>query len=221
VALAIALFWPEGAAAQTVDAWPGRMEVSFGGTWVAGRSLGTAVATLRTNQMPSQGFTLFSAATERQAGPELAGRVGWRIGRRFTLEARGGFSRPELETAVASDAEAAAARIAQRLTRYAVDGGVSIDFPGLAAGGRARPYVTLGAGVVRELYAGHTLGGTGATAHAGAGVRWLMISRAARAVNGVGVRVDGRVSTTRGGLSFGAEEPILSPSVEGSVFLVF
>ena len=113
------------------------------------------------------------------------------------------YARPTVTTRVSGDPEllAGATLDAGRLRRYVFDVGVTWQLPAAWAGGRLRPFVSGGAGYLRELYDERTLVETGRLAHAGAGARYFLRggdgSRRA-----VGIRGDVRLAWRQDGVEF-------------------
>ena len=86
-----------------------------------------------------------------------------------------GYSTPGIRTELSQDAEAAAVTLdAEQLAQYVVDVGATWQLPRPVIAGRVRPFVTGGAGYLRQLYDERTLVETGSIYYAGGGVRvWL------------------------------------------------
>lgn len=181
VAVLVALA-PGGAHAQgsapadpALRAW--RPVVSLAGTWLGAQALGRVDATTRratvgaTTPAP---FGLFS--TDSTLGGAAGGEVAITVPvtRHWAVSVRGATARPTLSTAISADAEGAPNVAAtEQVADYAVDVAVLYQLPRVG-GRRARPYLAVGGGYLRQLHEDNTLVETGRTWHGGAGLRWWL-----------------------------------------------
>lgn len=185
------------AEAQSAGAWPGRFEVAGGGSWAGGYPLGSQVATLTPNQTPAgDRFTLFATDSELQRSGVVDARLGLRLSPTFSVEGGFGYARPRVLTTIDRDAESAPRTSAdERLAQYVVDASLVVHLRRFAmAGGRALPFVSGGAGYLRQLHAGNTLVETGRVYHLGGGLKYLVASRPDGFFNGFGLRADVRAT---------------------------
>ena len=91
-----------------------RIDLSVGSGFIGGSGLGDANADLRGRSgAPLQ---LFATTSRLGASLPLEVRLGYRISPRYTLEMRGAWSRPEIQTSIAGDSEGAPAlTVAERV----------------------------------------------------------------------------------------------------------
>lgn len=182
VVAALLVLAPGAAHAQgsaTVDPVlrPGRPVVSVAGTWMGAQALGRVDATTRRASIgattPSP-FALFS--TDSTLGGAAGGEVAITVPvtRYWAVSVRGATARPTLTTAISADSEGAPnVEASEQVADYAVDVAVLYQLPRVG-GRRARPYLTVGGGYLRQLHEGNTLVETGRTWHGGAGLRWWL-----------------------------------------------
>jgi len=176
-------------------------ELSVGAGVFGGGGSTTRDAAIRVNGQTSQPYRLFSTTTRWKTAPLLDVRLGANLSRRVGLEARFGFSSPDIETSVTGDVEGAPAlAVVERVDRYAIDGGivVRIDEWGFAG---FTPFVTAGAGYLRQVHAGQTLVDGGLGYHLGGGVRRSLVERKTHFLKAVGVRGDVRLDVLSGSLA--------------------
>jgi opacity protein-like surface antigen len=198
--LVAALALPSAAAAQTAQGQPGagRFEVSFGGGFQGGASLGSGDAALRTRE--SGDYRLFTTDSRFAGAGILEARAGMAFTSRYGVEVRVAFSGPELRSRVSEDAEGAPAiEVAERVDQYVVDGALVVAIPGLGIGGLV-PFVSGGAGYLRQLHEGQTLIEEGVSYRIGGGVRHHLVTRDRGLVKHVGVRVDASLLILTGGI---------------------
>jgi hypothetical protein len=153
-----------------------RVTINAGVIWLGGYDVGSSTAQLRGNATGAAAppFTLltsdshFSTAT----APEL--RVGVSLTPRFALEGGIGFSRPRIGVSITNDPEAPAQELlGEELEQYVFDGGLNWQ-PPVHLGTRLAPFVTGGAGYLRQLHEDRTSVETGRIYYAGGGARyWL------------------------------------------------
>jgi hypothetical protein len=229
--------WSREAAAQTRTVPPpratqtrpsagreARLEVSGSVGWTGAYDLGSVTATLTGNGVPTGSpVTFFETDTQVEGGPRIEGRLAWRLTRMFAVEGGLAVTRTHLRTDITNDAEQAPPISAKgRLTEYAIEGGVVVHLSKLAfGGGRARPFVTGGAGYLRQLHDGATLVDTGTIAFVGGGVRYALREATRKAfVKTIGLRGDVRVDVRTNGFETAAgTSPRAAASVSGGVFV--
>lgn len=208
---------PMAAGAQSPAAAPsaGRVEVSAGGGWSTGSALGGAPAALRGRG--GGDFALFQSESRFGAGPVLDVRASYTVSRRSAVEARFGFSRPELQADISSDVEGAApVTLSERLDRYIIDAAFVILF-GDSDRRRWLPFASAGAGYLRELHEGRTLVEQGMAFHAGGGLKHAFMRRERGRINSAGIRADARLYF----LTEGAAGDARHVSATAGVFLGF
>lgn len=188
VPVAAALWLLVSAATASAQVWigagrpaPRRGSIEFTGgiLWSRGFDLGDTPAVLTRNPTTgSSPFIWFNSDTRLEPAPGALARLGVYLSPRVSIEGGVQYSRPKLSTRVSGDAESAvSATISESLSRYVFDGAVVVHLPSFG-GGRGVPFVTGGAGRIRELHDGNELVETGTLYHAGAGVKvWFGASR--------------------------------------------
>jgi hypothetical protein len=139
---------------------------------------------------------------------------------RLDVEAQVLFGRSTLETAITNDVEAAPdVTVSERVKQLLVGGGVRIRLDNVARAGRTRPYVSAGAGVLRQTHEDGAAVDQSPVFYVGGGVRQVLGSRSPRPAR-VGLRADVQVLMVKGGLSF---DDTVTPQVSatGGVFFSF
>lgn len=223
-AVVILLHGVLGSAAAAQPAGQGvrhRFEVSFGGLWIGGASLGSGVAELRANRIPPEAFNLFTTDSRTEAAPGFDAKVGYWLTRSIAVEA--GFARvqPELRTQIGGDAEGAAALAAvEKVDQYFIDAGVVWLVHRLRFRERTVPFVSGGAGYLRQLHEGRTLVETGQVYHFGGGVRHMLLARNTGVIRRMGLRVDARAYVLVDGVQL-EERPRTHPALSGTIFVAF
>jgi hypothetical protein len=195
----------------------GSVELGGGALWSPGFDLGTTAAVLTRNPTTgSSPFSLFDSETQLDPAPGAQARLGVYLSRRVSLEGGIQYSRPKLVTQLSGDVEGAdALTISETLTRYVFDGAVVVHFPAFA-GGRGVPFLTGGAGYIRELHAGNELVETGTLYRAGAGVKFWFGELRRR----LGIRGDVGIDIRDGGFDFNEGRRTL-PTAGASVLYLF
>ena len=191
---------PSPAAAQIHPRNPaphaGSIEVGGGVTFVPGFDMGSATADLTTSS-PTTRFDLFTTDSRVGEFIGVSARVGYYISRSISIEGSVRYARPELSVDLSGDAESAADVTATEIASHYVFGGsVLFDLRGASfAGGRGMPFVSGGAGYLRELHEGNLLVETGIEYHATAGLKYWFGS----GDNRFGLRVEGGMSAREEG----------------------
>jgi hypothetical protein len=197
--LAVA-FVPSLAAAQGYVRSPaprrGSIEVGGGVTFLPGFDMGGRTADLTTSA-PTTRFDLFTTQSTVGDFMGVHGRVGYYFSGSISVEASVRFARPELSVDLSGDAESAADVTATEIASHYVFGGsLLFDLRGASfAGGRGVPFVSGGAGYLRELHDGNLLVETGTEYHATAGLKYWF----GTGDNRFGLRVEGGVSAREKG----------------------
>ena len=196
-----------------------RFEASFGGLWIGGAALGSTQADLRSNNVTPTPFRLFTAETEARSAPGLDARVGYWLTPSLLAEAGFVRARPELSTAISADAEGAAAlTVAERIDQYFIDANVVWLLDSFRFGGTV-PFVSGGAGYLRQLHEGRTLVETGQVYQVGAGIRHPLLT-AGGWVRSLGLRVHGRVYVLRDGVQL-EDNARTHGAITGAVYVTF
>jgi hypothetical protein len=207
------------AMAQSVPPEPGRVELGFGLLWVGSQSLGSATATETTStggQLP-----LFSTSTALASRTGIEGRLAVRVWRSIAIEAAGSYATPDIRTQISNDFEGAAAVTAtERIQQYTVGGGIIWRLPFARTGWHLSPFVTAGAGYLRQLHESGTLAETGQIYQFGGGVSSLLIAHPASRLKGIGLRLDARAAVRSKGVAF-ADGRAVSPALGASLYARF
>jgi hypothetical protein len=164
-----ALIAPRAAAAQP------RLEVTVSGAWWDGYDLGERRAAITGPQTPTGSpVTLFDTRDAIRAGPGAELRLGWRVLRGVYAEATGGLGANTIEARVDGDIEdAPAITVTSTLTQITIEGGALVEVASRRLpAGRLVPFVTGGAGYLRQVHEARVLIETGQTFYLGAGVKW-------------------------------------------------
>jgi len=189
---------------------PHRATVSGGTMWSGPYDVGIATASLRGNGpgASAPAFTFFTADARMKAAwaPEV--RVGFALTPALAIDGGITFARPRIGVAISRDGEAPAQELdGEKLDQYQIDAGVTWQPPMPARWRRAKigrriaPFVSGGAGYLRQLHEDRGLAETGAIYHAGGGVRyWLRGGQSAS--TDVGVRADVRINVRQNGIDF-------------------
>lgn len=180
------------AEAQTTPPTTGRLQVSVGAGWLGGAGVGEQAADLRS--AAGGPYRLFESDTNLGGTGLFETRVGFALTRRFTVEGRAAIAKPELQTVVSSDAEAAGSFTAvENIDHYLFDGGVLVHLYELGAVGLT-PFASGGAGYVRQLHGDQQLVETGHLFYVGGGVTRPLFSRAQGFIQSGSIRADLRLN---------------------------
>lgn len=197
----------------------GSWEVGGGVVWARGFELDSLPAQLTANEGNNASpFTLFASEWEVGSIAGLQARGAFYLSRSLAIEGGVQYSRPVVTARLSGDAEEAEDLTAEEtMSRYIIDGSVLFHFTNLAfANGRAVPFVSAGAGYLRELHDGNELVETGAEYHAGGGIKvWLTQGR-----RRAGLRGDVGLSIRDGGFASETGRRTL-PTAGASVIFLF
>lgn len=171
--------------------------------WLGGYDVGTSSAQLRGNGTGTTppSFTLFTADSHFSpaSAPEI--RLSFSLTPRITIEGGASLSHPRVGVRIAGDLEAAAQELpGEKLQQYVFDGGLSWQLP-LSLGRRLAPYVTGGAGHLRQLHEDRTFAETGRIYYAGGGARYWLRGGHGRA-RPAGLRGEFRLNVRDKGIDF-------------------
>jgi hypothetical protein len=221
IAIALAAATPAAAQIRGLDVPAGRIEVGGGGGWLGGAGLGPQDANLRAASVTPTPFRLFSTDSHLAAAPTFHVEAGFALNPRFGVEGRFTLSHPELRTSVGDDVESAPPiTVAERIDQYSVDASLVVMIRELAMGRRTVPFVSAGAGYLRQLHAGQTVVEQGHVFHAGGGVKHFFLVRRQARINGAGVRGDAHLYLMSGAIAV-EDDPRPHGAISGSVFVTF
>jgi hypothetical protein len=204
----------------------GRFEISGAAGMIGGTDLGNATATLSGSGVPAGSpVTLFETETKIDSAPRYEARVGWRLTPALQVEGGVAINRTNLTTRITNDFEQAPnTEASETFTEYAIEAGLLFHLTKLTfAGGRARPFVTGGAGYLRQVHEGRTLIETGQSAYAGGGLTFTLRQAPRKAfIEGLGLRADVRANIRSGGFEHSDDSgTTFAPSVTGGLFIRF
>lgn len=193
-------------------------ELSVGSGLFSGSGLGSADADLRSRS--GEPFQLFATTSRIAASLPLEVRLGYRLSPRYTLEMRGSWSRPGLQTSIAGDVDGAPAlTVAENVDLYTLDLGLVRTFNRRQT--RAlTPFISAGAGYVAAVHEGLTLLENGFSVRGGGGVKYPLAVRNQKRIKTIGVRADGALIILGGGLVSGSG-PTPQVAASGSFYLTF
>jgi outer membrane protein with beta-barrel domain len=188
----------------------GSLEVSGGIVSTGGYDAGSADATLTT--AGSAPRTLFTVDGEVKRAPGAAAAVGIYLGRRVSVEAVFQYARPLLRARLTGDLESASETDADaRITSYVLGGSLLYHF----GTGRFSPFVSGGAGQLRQLSENNADLLIGTEVHAGGGLKyWLATGR-----RRVGLRLDIQGSARSRSIAFEQKRRILPTVTAGLSYL--
>jgi hypothetical protein len=205
--------------AQSAPPLPGRFEIAAGGLWVGRTPVGTADATL--TDAAGGRFRLFATESQLDAAPAIEGRVGIRLLRRLEAEGSVSYAVSNLSTRIGFDFEGAADVTAtESVKQVTVEAGLVAHLEQWRLSTRTVPFVSGGAGYLRQLHEGHTLVETGRTYHIGGGINSVLRWHGNARLKAIGLRVDARAIVRTGGVAFD-EGAHAAPAFGASLFFRF
>jgi hypothetical protein len=209
---------PVSSRAQTPEPPLHRLELA-GGIGISGSmTLGARDGDLRSSA--SGPYRLFRSSTRQDGAPVLDLHAGFDLTRRWGLQAHMAFGRPEVQTSLSDDAEGAPAITAvEQLDHYLIDGGVVFRLHELDVKG-IQPFVTGGAGYLRQLHEGRAEIEEGSVYHVGGGARYWFSTSDRGLFRATGLRGDVRLNILSGGISLDGGSRRY-PSLSGSFFVMF
>ena len=208
----------------SAQVWRGSSEVPRRGSWELGGGVvwagGFEVDSLPANLTANAGndappFTLFTSDWEVKPVVGFQGRAAVYLSPSVAVEGGVQYSRPIVSVRISGDAEDADDVTAdEKMSRYIFDGTVLFHLTKLGfAGRRGLPFLSAGAGYLRELHEGNELVETGTEYHAGGGVKiWFGQGR-----RRTGIRADFGVSIRDGG--YAGEEGTRTLPTAGASFV--
>ena len=180
-----------------------RVTINAGISWLGGYDIGVSTAELRGNGFgaTTPPFALLTTDSHFRSAvaPEI--RVGVSVSRRWTIEGGGQWGTPHIGVGISGDAEAPAQDLlGEQLQQYVFDGGVNWQLP-INMGRKLAPFVSGGAGYLRQLHEDRTFAETGQIYYAGAGARyWLRGGHGT--TRPAGIRGEFRINVRRQGIDF-------------------
>lgn len=209
---------PAAAQAQAV-ALPGRFEIAAGLLWAGTTSAGAADAT--ETAPDGSRFGLFSSESSLARAIGLEGRIGVRLTSRLQLEGSASHASPDLRTRISADSEGAPAiTLAETVDQWTVEGALVAHLARWRVGTRGVPFLSAGAGYLRQLHEGGTLVETGQTYQVGGGVNFLLNRGGGGWLESAGLRLGMRAAVRAGGATFDRRARV-SPRVDASFFARF
>jgi hypothetical protein len=196
-------------APSAVHAQTPKLEFTVGTTLSGPSSAGTTRAEL----LDSAGnpLTLFEAEQRTTSAIGLAGAITYRLQPRLALEVSGGWTRPDFESRIVDDLEAADdTTLTLGAHRFTVELGAIRHY---GRRGALEPYARLGAGWLRELTRDRALVDDGIAAHVGGGAKYWLREGRAGWLGDVALKADVRLSVRRGGISLGDAGTRWSPDL--------
>ena len=197
----------------------GNVEISIGAVWSGGYDLGSASAEETRNPGTGGGpFVLFSASSTADASIGLQGRLGVYLARSASVEGGVFVARPGVSTRLTGDTEAAPDLTAtENLTRLILDGSVVFHLTGATfGGGKGVPFISAGAGYLRDAHEKNEVIETGHEFHVGGGLHYWFGEGKHR----LGVRGDAGISWRTGGAD-AADSTRAVPTAGGSIAYLF
>jgi hypothetical protein len=194
----------------------GSVEVGGGGMWAPGFDLPSLDAQL-SRAAQTDGFALFATDGKIRGFPGAHARVGLYVTSTLSVEGGLRYSQPSLSYDLSLDAESAEDETAtETASHYVFDGSLLFHLTGASfAGRRGVPFVSIGAGYVRELHEGNELVVTGNEIHATAGVKYWFGSGSRR----FGLRGEVGLSSRQKGLDAEEARRLLPLALAGVTFL--
>ncbi len=197
----------------------GAIEIVGAALWTGGYDAGSSPADLTRN--PSTGtepLQLFQTSSRVTGTPGGELRLGVYVSPVFSVEGGIAYRRPNLETKASGDFESAPdATLAVSVAEYLLDASAVYQVATIA-GGRGGPFVSGGAGYLRQLYDGNLNVQTGPEFHGGGGLRYWFSDGHTR----VGLRVEARASVRTNSIDPEQEKKRrVLPVVSGGVTIVF
>ena len=147
--------------------------------------------------------------------------VGFFFNRRWGVEGSFLKSAPELRSSISADAEGAPPlTVVERVDQYVIAGHVVFMLDEVRLGQHTIPFVTAGAGYLRQLHEGHMLIDEGVAYHVGGGLKHWLFARERGLFRAAGVRIDARLYLLAGGIMF-ENDPRPHGAISGSAFVTF
>jgi hypothetical protein len=187
---------------------------------MGGASAGSSDANLRANDRTERPYLLFSTDSRFERTQAIHLRASRRLRGRWGIEGGVAISHPDLRAETRADVEGGPSlTVAETIDQYFFDAGMIVALDEFRIGGLS-PFVTAGAGYLRQLHEGQTVVEHGQLVHAGGGARYALLTRASGFVRSLGLRGDVRAYVLRGGVSI-EDRPRPHVAISGSAFVGF
>jgi hypothetical protein len=193
----------------------GTFEISGGALWVGGDDFDTAFANETRNPTTGTGpLTLFQGEPRLDSGVGAEAHLAFYLSSRLSVEGGLQFCRPSLLVRTSGDFEEAIDTDARStFSQYLIDGSLVYHF----GGGRLTPFVSGGAGYLRQVLEEGSTVETGSEFHGGGGVKYWMGS-----ARRFGLRAEARLSSQGGGISLdGSTKRRFVPTVSAGLAYLF
>jgi len=160
--------------------------------------------------------TVFRSSTSfnQAACPEVKVIVG--LTRALDVEGGLAYGRTHLTTRITQDPEASNVTISEQVSAYVLEAGVAAHLARWR-GGRSVPFVSAGAGYLRQIHDGQTHIEDGPSWYVGGGVRIPLNDETARGLKSAALRFELRATILAGGSTLDGNRHIV-PSAIGGVF---
>jgi hypothetical protein len=167
---------------------------------MGGESYGSQDASLTTSTGGS--IRLFSTSSELDSTAGLELRFGGRVASNIDAEIAASYATPELRTTISGDLEATGSTVAaEPVQQFIIEGAAIIKLAKWRPRPRVLPFVSVGAGYLRQLHDAKTLVETGQTYHVGGGAKLAMVSRMDGRLKEIGLRMEARACIRSGGVA--------------------
>jgi hypothetical protein len=197
---------------------PGRVEIGGGARWIGPVDFAGVAAnetTLGNGTRP-----LFESATTLDGSIGATGSVGVWLARQFQLEFAVGYNPATMRTQITSDVEGIPdVAVDAPVTQFLLEGGAVVRPTGRQRTGFA-PFLTAGAGYLRQLNDGRTLVETGRSYYFGGGLYYERATSGRRRLKASGLRLDVRALILQEGVA-PDDTPRVTPAVSAGFFMRF
>lgn len=193
--------------------------VSGGPIFSGGYDIGESLAQLRSNATGAQPppFTLFGVSSSMEPLAGVEGSVGYALTPSLLVEGGGWFARANIAVNLSRDAEASPRSIdGEKLHQVILSGAVVWQLP-WSLGRNVAPFLTAGAGYLRQLHEERTLVEDGRILYLGGGARYFIRGGRGRG-RSVGLRGDLRTTWRSPGVDF-ENKTRLFPSITVLLFV--
>jgi hypothetical protein len=203
--------WAQGGAV------PERIELAVGARWTGGAAFEPRDAVESTSA--GGRYVLFKSSSELGASTAPEARFSVGLTPVLSVEAAFYIDKADLETRLASDVENIPDFTARESVSQAVlEVGLAAHLPRWAIGG-AIPFISGGAGFIRELHENDYIAESGAVYYVGGGLT-AVLRRTTGLIKALGVRGDVRATVRSGGVAFD-DAPTVAPALGISFFTRF
>lgn len=202
------------ASAQTV----GRLELGGGARWIGPVDFPGVAANETT--LGNGTRALFASATTLEGSIGATGSVGVWLARQLQLEFTVGYNPATMRTQITSDVEGIPdVAVDAPVTQFLLEGGAVMRLSGRQRT-RLAPFLTAGAGYLRQLNDGRTLVETGRSYYFGGGLYYERATSGRRRVKASGLRIDVRGLILQEGVA-PDDTPRVTPALSAGFFVRF